>query len=182
MMPVSDSKEVQKQHSKQLSCRDLASTASSGGVKMDKAKLVGDYSEHSKSHPPGTSADERYISFSSIQNERYSLGSQPSSDHDNEDELIVYSNKSSLCMCVFDGHDGLRAVRFVKKYMNQHVFGKPAWDDVIKSNKPEKIKVALVNCIQESDVLSFKSIDPLIFERQRLQSEIPKVRIAVTYT
>ena len=73
MMPVSGSKEIQKQHSKQLSCRDLASTASSGGVKMDKAKLVGDYSVHSKPHPPGTSADERYISFGSIPNERWAV-------------------------------------------------------------------------------------------------------------
>ena len=78
-------------------------------------------------------------------------------------------------MCVLDGHDGSHAVKFVKKYMNQHVFGKPAWDDVIKSNKPEKIKAALANCIQESDVMFFNSIEPLIFERQRLQSEIPKV-------
>ena len=145
--------------------------------KTDKAKLVADYSEHSKPHPPGTSADERYISFGSIPNERYSLGSQPSSDHDNEDELIVYSNKSSLCMCVFDGHDGSHAVKFMKKYMNQHVFGKPAWDDVIKSNKPKKIEAALANFIEESDKNFFKSIYPFTLERQKLQLEIPKVGI-----
>ena len=151
----------------------------SGGDEKNNAKLVADSLVHSKPHPPdasdGPPSYNRYISFSSIQNERYSLSSQPSSDHDNEDVFMFHSNKYSLCMCVLDGHDGSHAVKFVKKYMNQHVFGKPAWDDVIKSNKPEKIKAALANCIQESDVMFFKSIEPLIFERQELQSQIPKV-------
>ena len=111
---------------------------------------------------------------------KYSLGSQPSSDHDNDDEIMMHSSGYSLCMRVLDGHDGSHAVKFVKKYMNQHVFGKPAWDDVIKSNKPEEIKAALANCIQGSDVISmfFNSIKPLkpfTSERQQIQSEIPKV-------
>ena len=50
---------------------------------MNKAKFVADHSEHTKLHPPSTSAgvpNERYISVG-----QYSLGYQPSSDHDNED-------------------------------------------------------------------------------------------------
>ena len=150
----------------------------SGGGKRDKAKLVADRSEHSKPHPPSalaSVADEKNISLSSIKNERYSLGNQPSSDHDNEDELMVHSNKYSLCLCVFDGHDGSRAVQFVKRYMDEQVFGKPAWDDITKSNKPEKIEAALANYVQKCDENFFKCIHPFTNERQRLQSKIPKV-------
>ena len=123
----------------------------------------------------GGGPNKRNTSFGSVQNERYSLGSQPSSDHDNEDELMVHFNKYSLCMCVFDGHDGSHAVQFVKKYMNQHIFGKTAWNDIIKSNKPENIEAALSNCVIKSDEIFFKSIEPLTFERQKLQLKIPKV-------
>ena len=158
----------------------------SGGDEKNDAKLVADSLVHSKPHPPDASDSppsyNRYISFGNIQNERYSLSSQPSSDHDNEDVFMFHSNKYSLCMCVLDGHDGSHAVKFVKKYMNQHVFGKLAWDDVMKSNKPEKIIAALANCIQEIDNNFFISINPFTMERQRLQSVIPKVSIAVTCT
>ena len=84
-------------------------------------------------------------------------------------------------MCVFDGHDGSRAVQFVKKYMNQQIFGKSAWNDIIKPpNKPEKIEAALTNCIIKSDEIFFKSIEPFTSERKKLQSKIPKVTIYVT--
>ena len=117
----------------------------------------------------------RLVSVGSIQNERYSLDAQPVSDHDNEDEYIVHSNKYSLCMCVLDGHDGSLTVKFVKKYMERQVFGKPLWNDISKSNKPEKTEAALANCIKEIDENFFKSVDPFIMERQELQSKIPKV-------
>ena len=133
-------------------------------------------SGHGKSSVPS----KRNASFGSIENERYSLGSQPSSDHDNEDEYMFHSNKCSLCICVFDGHDGSRAVKFAKKYMNQQVFGKPAWDDVTKSNKPKKIEAALGNYIHKSDEIFFQSIEPFTSERLKLQSKIPKVTVHVT--
>ena len=117
----------------------------------------------------------RLVSIGSIQNERYSLDAQPVSDHDNEDEYIVHSNKYSLCMCVLDGHDGSRAVQFVRKCIDQQVCGKPLWDDITKSNKPEKIEAALANYIEKTEEIFFKSIDPFIKERQKLQSKIPKV-------
>ena len=121
--------------------------------------------------------NKRNASFGSVPNERYCLGSKPSSDHDNEDEYMFHSNEYSLCLCVFDGHDGSHAVKFVKKYMNEHVFHKPAWNDITRSNRPEKIEAALTNYIQTSDDVYFKSIDPFTTERQKLQSKIPKVAI-----
>ena len=138
-----------------------------------KSKTVADLSERC---PP----DRRDVSESSMQNERYSLGTQPCSDHDNEDEYIVYSNKHSLCMCVFDGHDGSRTVKFMKKYMNDHVFSKPMWSDISKSSKPEKIEAALENYIQEADHKFFQSIEPFIRERQEIQSKMPKVTLLIS--
>ena len=67
--------------------------------KMYKTKPEGDPSQHSKPHPPSASvgvSDKGNVSYGSVENERYSLGSQPSSDHNNEDDLIVHSNMHSL--------------------------------------------------------------------------------------
>ena len=80
-------------------------------------------------------------------------------------------------MCVFDGHDGSQTVKFVKRYMEQQVFGKPKWDSITKSGTSKEMEDALVNYIQEIDDYFFKSIEPFIRERHRLQSEIPKVTI-----
>ena len=94
-------------------------------------KLVADCSENSKSHPPSALAgvtNVKNVNFGSTKNKRYFLGSQTSSDHDNEDELMVHFNKYSVCMCVCDGHDGSHAVKFVKRYINEQVFDKPAWN------------------------------------------------------
>ena len=147
-----------------------------------KNKTVADPSD-SNPHPPGAlgcAPDRRHVSESNVQNERYSLGTQPCSDHDNEDEYMVYSNKHSLCMCVFDGHDGSHTVKFMKKYMNEQVFSKPMWNDITKSNKPEKIKAALANIIKEADANFFKSIEPFIREKQEIQSKIPKVILLIS--
>ena len=123
----------------------------------------------------GRAPDKRNVSAGTVHNEIYSLDTQFSSDHHNEDELVVHSNKYSLCMCVFDGHDGLRAVRFVKEYIEQQVLSKQEWDNITSSGKREKIEAALANHIQETDNNFFKSIDNLICEKQRLQSEISMV-------
>ena len=146
--------------------------------KKNKTKPEGDPSRHSKPHPPSASvtvSDNRNFSCGSVENERYSLGSQPSSDHNNEDDLIVHSNMHSLWMSVFDGHDGLITVQFVKKFLERQVLGKSTWDDVTKSDNPEKIKAALTNYIRHTDENFFKSIYPFIAERRQLQLKIPKV-------
>ena len=142
------------------------------GDQKRKSKTVADLSERCP-------LDRRDVSESSIPNERYSLGTQPCSDHDNEDEYMVYSNKYSLCMCVFDGHDGSHAVKFMKKCMEQQVFSKPMWNNITKSSKPEKIEAALANYIEKSDENFFKSIDPFIKKRQELQLKIPKVILLI---
>ena len=167
-----------------------STSASKNGVNVgnvndskDTFKRMRSHSEH---YTPDLSvAGLSYIatvSVGSVQNEQYSLGTQPCSDHDNEDEFIVHSNKHSLCMCVFDGHDGPHAVRFVKKYTEKIVLGKPVWDDMTKSNKPEEIKAALGNYIQKADDNFFKSIEPFTTERQKLRSEIPKVFNSTCYS
>ena len=124
---------------------------------------------------------KRLVSVGSVQNERYSLDAQPVSDHDNEDEYVVHSNKHSLCMCVFDGHDGSLAVKFVKKLIDKQVCGKPLWDDVTKFEKPEKIEAALADYIEKTDKNFFKSIDPFIKERQKLQTKIPTVILLLNF-
>lgn len=140
--------------------------------KNNKTKMVTDPSEeHFKSAAP----DKRNVSVGSVQNERYSLGAQPTNDHDNEDEFIVHANKYSLCMCVFDGHDGPNTVKFLKKYMEKQIFGKQQWDTKTEFGKSEEIETALATYIQMADETFFKSIDPFTTERQKLQSEIPKV-------
>ena len=133
--------------------------------------------------PPsdGCAPDKGNISAGTVRNEIYSLDTQFSSDHDNEDERIVHSNKYSLCMCVFDGHDGLQAVQFAKKYIEQQVLSKQEWDIITSSDKREKIEAALANHIQETDDNFFKSIDNLICEKQRLQSEISKVIVSLSH-
>ena len=125
----------------------------------------------------GHAPDKRNVSAGSVHNEIYSLDTRFSSDHNNEDEHIVHSNKYSLCMCVFDGHDGLQAVQFVKGYMEQQVLCKQEWDTMTYSGKPDKIEDALAKYIQEIDDNFFKSIDNFICEKQGLQSdsEISKV-------
>ena len=140
-----------------------------------KTRNIADPSEHSKPHPLASAPQRRDVSESSVENERYSLGTQPCSDHDNEDKFIVHSNKYSLCMCVFDGHDGSRTVKFMKCYMDEQVFGISMWTDITKSSKPEKIEAALANYIQKADDNFFKTIEPFIRESQKLQSKIPKV-------
>ena len=85
-------------------------------------------SEQRKPHPPSASAsapNKRNVSVGSVQNEQYSLGTEPFHDHENEDEFIVHYNQCSLCLCVFDSHDASQAVKSVKKYMEKQVFGKP---------------------------------------------------------
>ena len=136
----------------------------------------------SKPHPPGglaSTLDKNNVSVGSMENERYSLEAQSCSDHDNEDEFMVHSDEYSLCMCVFDGHDGSHAVKFMKKYMNEQVFSKPMWNDITKSSKPEKIEAGLANYIEKADDIFFKNIDSFITKRQELQSKIPKVILLI---
>jgi len=145
--------------------------------KKNKTKTVADSSEEHSKPRRGVSAapDKRNVNVGSIQNERYSLSTHPTNDHENEDDFIVHTNKYSLCMCVFDGHDGLNTVKFVKKFMEKHVFGKQNWNDITKSDKPEEIESALTKYIHTADTVFFQSIEPFTNERQMLQSNIPKV-------
>ena len=122
------------------------------------------------------------VSVASIPSEQYSLSSQPSSIHENGDELLVGSNMHSVYMCVFDSHGGLRVKQFLKRYMKEHVFGKLEWDTITKSKNKQKMEDALTNYIQQTDVIFFQSIEPFIFERQRLQLELPKVIVFIVVT
>ena len=154
----------------------LASTPSKGGVNVgnmnDYKSIFKTMPSHSGHYVPPSSLScssyyhdyIAYVSAGSVQNEQYFLGTDSYSDHVNEDEFIVHSNKYSLCMCVLDGHDGSHAVKFVKKYIEKQVFGKPMWDDITKSNKPEEIEATLGSYIQKADDIFFKSMNPLLLK------------------
>jgi len=115
------------------------------------------------------------IDLGSVPNERYALDAPSTKDHDNEDDVLVYSNNFSLCLCVFDGHDGILPTKFVKKYLNGWVFGKDSWLRISNSDNPSHIENALVQCFSDTEENFFKSIDPFIFEKRKLQSRIPDV-------
>ena len=124
--------------------------------------------------PGGTILDNINVSSGSIQKRQYSIGTQPFDDDDNNEvQHIVHSNKCSLCMCVFDGHDGSQAVQFAKNYMEQ-VF-RQEWDIVTNSSMPEGIEATLAKYIEECDDSFFESIEPFICEKEKIQLEIPKV-------
>ena len=78
---------------------------------------------------------------------------------------------------MFDGHDGELATKFVKKHLHGWVFGKESWLNASKSDNPTEIETTLVNIFNDIEENFFKSIDPLIFEKQALQSRIPLVSI-----
>ena len=111
----------------------------------------------------------------SIPNERYALDASSSRDHENEDEFLIHHNNHSLCMCVFDGHDGLRGVKFVKKYMTLRVFETKSWISLSKLDRREEMEGALAEFIKVTDADFFRNIKHFIDEKLYLQSQIPKV-------
>ena len=119
--------------------------------------------------------DKRNCSVFSLQNERYRLDAPSYKDHDHDDEFIIYANKYSLCMCVFDGHDGSRAVKFVQKYMKGNIFDTKSWMKLSEFNRHEEIESALAEFIRVTEKDFFKNIKTYIDEKVYLQSQIPKV-------
>ena len=119
--------------------------------------------------------DRRNVSVFSLQNECYRLDAPSYKDHDNEDEFLIYPNQYSLCMCVFDGHDGSRAVKFVQKYMKGNIFDTKSWMKLSEINHHEEMESALAEFIRVTDNDFFKNIRNYIDEKVYLQSQIPKV-------
>lgn len=126
-------------------------------------------------HPGHLSLDKRNCSVFSLQNERYKLDAPSYKDHDNEDDFLIHSNNNSLCLCVFDGHDGSKAVKFVQKYMKANIFGTKSWVTLSEFNRHEEIESALAEFIKVTDKDFFKNIRGFIDEKLYLQSQIPKV-------
>ena len=127
------------------------------------------------SHPGYILPDKRNCSVYSIQNERYRLDAPSYKDHDNEDESLIHANQHSLCMCVFDGHDGSRAVKFVRKYMKINIFDTKSWVTLSEYNHHEEMESALAEFIKVTEKDFFKFIKNYIDEKVYLQSQIPKV-------
>ena len=123
----------------------------------------------------GEMLDKRYCSVFSLQNERYRLDAPSFKDHDNEDEFLIFPNSNSLCMCVFDGHDGSRAVKFVQKYMKGNIFDTRSWMKLLEVNDHKEIESALAEFIKVTDKDFFKNIKNFIDEKIYLQSQIPRV-------
>ena len=123
----------------------------------------------------GTMLDKRNCSVYSLHNERYKLDAPSFKDHENEDEFLIHANDKSLCMCVFDGHDGSRAVKFVQKYMKVNIFDTKSWVKLSEVNSHEEIESALAEFIKVTDKDFFKSIKHFIDEKVFLQAQIPRV-------
>ena len=119
--------------------------------------------------------DKRNCSVCTVANERYQLDAKSLKDHENEDDFMIYVNNYSLVMCVFDGHDGARAVKFAMKYMKGNIFDTKSWMKLSENNMPEEIETVLPEFIKITDADFFKSIQHFIDEKLYLQSQIPKV-------
>ena len=126
-------------------------------------------------HPGYILPDKSKCSVCSLPNERYRLDAPPYKEHDNEDDFLIYANQHSLCMCVFDGHDGSRAVKFVRKYMKGNIFDTKSWMTLSKFNHHEEMESALAEFIKVTEKDFFKSVRNYIDEKVYLQSQIPKV-------
>lgn len=123
----------------------------------------------------GDLLDKRNCSVYSLQNERYKLDAPSFKDHENEDDFLIYANNKSLCMCVFDGHDGSRGVKFVQKYMKGNIFDTKSWMMLSEINNHEEIESALAEFIKVTDKDFFKNIKNFIDEKVFLQAQIPRV-------
>ena len=123
----------------------------------------------------GDLLDKRNCSVFSLHNERYQLDQPSLIEHENEDEFLIYSNNKSLCMCVFDGHDGSRAVKFALKYIKGNIFDTKSWKSLLEVNDHKEIESALAEFINVTDNDFFKSIKIYIDEKLHLQSQIPRV-------
>ena len=137
-----------------------------------------DYTSTTQQHTDmviGTTLDKRNCSVYSLHNERYKLDAQSFKDHENEDEFLIHANNKSLCMCVFDGHDGSRAVKFVQKYMKANIFDTKSWMILLEVNNREEIESALAEFIKVTDKDFFKYIKNFIDEKVFLQAQIPRV-------
>lgn len=119
--------------------------------------------------------NKKNCSVGSIPNERYKLDDQSLKEHENEDDFLIYANVNSLCLCVFDGHDGLRGVKFVRKYMKANIFDTNSWTKLSEFDRREEIETALVEFIKVTDADFFKNIRHFIDEKLYVQSQIPKV-------
>ena len=125
----------------------------------------------------GNLPSKKNCSVSSLHNERYALDAPSTKDHENEDEFLIHANYRSLCLCCFDGHDGPRAVKFVKRYMKANIFDTKSWIDISEKDNHEEIECALAEFIKVTDADFFKNIKQFIEEKVYLQSQIPKVII-----
>ena len=123
----------------------------------------------------GDLLDKRNCSVFSLQNERYKLDASSLREHENEDEFLIYSNNKSLCMCVFDGHDGSRAAKFAHKYIKGNIFDTKSWKNLLDFNDHREIESALAEFIKVTDKDFFKNIKIYIDEKLYLQSQIPRV-------
>ena len=113
-------------------------------------------------------------SQASLENERYSLERGGSSDHPNEDRYFATKGPGYKIFAVFDGHEGPRAAGFASNYMMQ-LFDTPSWSHIVRQDNPAIICEALHEFFRTTENDYFKSIQPFIDEKERLQKKIPSV-------
>ena len=114
----------------------------------------------------GSGHHYRALSACTIENVRYRLGDTPLFEHDNEDRWFETHDVSKpyQVVALFDGHDGPRAVDYVRKYVK---------------NELERARSVTLTTLQELFVETetdfFENIRIYVEERQRLRNAIPPV-------
>lgn len=108
--------------------------------------------------------------MASLENARYHLDMNPTSDHPNEDRHFAIQRDNFLSFGVFDGHDGPKAAGFASNYIVE-VLSSPSWHRI----EARDIPLALGEVFQTIDKEFFRSMKSRIDEMEALQSVIPPV-------
>ncbi len=113
-------------------------------------------------------------SQATVENARYSLDSQPSSDHPNEDRHFAVEGENFSVWCVFDGHNGSRAAGFASNYLLK-LLHQQFWKHIVKRADSAIICEALSGLFLDTEKQFFDNMEKYIERKKQLQDRIPPV-------
>lgn len=117
------------------------------------------------------------FSAATLENGRYRVNDVPTSDHSNEDRQFALDGDNFQVFAVFDGHEGPRAAGFASNYFVQ-LFSSDSWKRLVARKSASKdILKALGEFFKSTEKDFFKSIKPIIDEKNALQAVIPPVSV-----